>query len=138
MNSEDLLALQRCDTLFVASVAPGGMPDASHRGGPPGFVERLADGRLRIPDFPGNSMFNTWGNLALEPRVGMVVPDFAQGRTLQVGGRVELEWGQEEEGGKSLGTGRFWRVGVERVRVATTPITMSWESLGDGDEGTPG
>src|SRR5215208_4466663 len=50
-------AVERADTLFVASRHPARGVDVSHRGGAPGFVRVLDPHRLRIPDYPGNSMF---------------------------------------------------------------------------------
>ena len=64
------------DTMFVASANPAGLLDASHRGGRPGFVELRGD-RLWIPDYPGNAMFNTLGNLRLNPPAGLLFVDFA-------------------------------------------------------------
>ncbi len=61
--------------------------DASHRGGPPGFVAVRGD-TLRIPDYAGNSMFNTFGNLLGHPLVGLGFPAFDGGGWLQVGGRA--------------------------------------------------
>ena len=129
LTVEDHALLAAADTAFVASVAPSGMPDASHRGGLAGFIEVLADGRLRIPDYPGNSMFNTWGNLTLDPRAALVVPDFAGGRVLQIAGSVELQWDQPDPSGRTAGTGRFWTVRPEHVRSATLPVAITWETL---------
>ena len=61
--------IEGADTLFVASGHPGGHLDVSHRGGEPGFVQ-VVNGALRVPDYPGNSMFNTLGNLHADPRAG--------------------------------------------------------------------
>ena len=58
------------DTFFVASAHAERGVDASHRGGLPGFVRVLGDRTLEIPDYPGNSMFNTLGNPAADPRAG--------------------------------------------------------------------
>lgn len=129
LSAADCALLARTDTLFVASVAPGGMPDASHRGGLTGFIEVLADGRLRLPDYPGNSMFNTWGNLTLDPRAAVVVPDFTHGRVVQIAGSVELQWDQPDSSGRSGGTGRFWTIRPVRVRSATMPVAITWETL---------
>lgn len=84
--------VRRADTFFIASQAAGGA-DVSHRGGPPGFVEVDAEGlELRWPDYAGNLFFNTFGNLLLEPRAGLVVPDFAGGDLLHIAGRAEVAW----------------------------------------------
>ncbi|MGH7631811.1 MAG: pyridoxamine 5'-phosphate oxidase family protein [Gemmatimonadales bacterium] len=86
------------DTLFIASRHPLGGTDASHRGGDAGFVrmERSADGSdgLRIPDYAGNNMFNTLGNLIVEPRAGLLFLDFERGGALQLTGTCELVWGE--------------------------------------------
>jgi predicted pyridoxine 5'-phosphate oxidase superfamily flavin-nucleotide-binding protein len=80
------------DTFFFASRHPEAGADASHRGGLPGFV-RVADERtLVFPDYPGNNMFNTLGNLAVDPRSGLLFVDFERGATLQVTGRAEVIW----------------------------------------------
>ena len=64
--------------------------NASHRGGPPGFVEVVDDRTLRIPDYVGNSMLNTLGNLTVNPHAGLVVLDFGPNRTLQLTRRAEI------------------------------------------------
>jgi predicted pyridoxine 5'-phosphate oxidase superfamily flavin-nucleotide-binding protein len=79
------------DTFFIATVNPGEGADASHRGGPPGFVRVLGD-RLVWPDYQGNMMFNTLGNITVFPKAGLLFPDFATGSTLQVTGVASIDW----------------------------------------------
>lgn len=99
-GATQLTAAQRAlvsaaDTFFIASVAPDGRADASHRGGEPGFV-RLHDDAggvtLVFPDYSGNNMFNTFGNLAVNPAAGLLFLDFARGAALQLTGRAEVLW----------------------------------------------
>lgn len=91
------------DTLFIASrssargsVAPAGL-DISHRGGRPGFVQlsQAADGGdlLTLPDYVGNFMFNTLGNLLDWPQAGLLFIDWQQGHALQlaVSARIEFD-----------------------------------------------
>jgi hypothetical protein len=78
------------DTLFVASHHPEGGADASHRGGSPGFVEVLGPRRMAFPDYPGNAMFNTLGNLVANPAIGLLFVDFAAGDVLQLAGQAEV------------------------------------------------
>lgn len=69
--------------------------DVSHRGGPPGFVrlERELDRtRLVWPDYRGNSLFNTLGNLAVNPRAGLLFIDFEGGRALALTGTAQVDW----------------------------------------------
>ena len=102
------------DTLFVASEHPSSGLDASHRGGNPGFIQVLDSTRLRIPDYSGNGMFNTLGNFAVNPRAGILIPDFENGRTLQLTGRAEVHWDVPDPHNETGGTGRYWEFTVDR------------------------
>ena len=59
-------------------------------------------------------MFNTLGNLAVNPRAGLVIPDFENRKTLQLTGRAQLLWGIDDPGNETGGTGRYWEFEVER------------------------
>ena len=117
------------DTFFVASAHPQFGIDASHRGGPQGFVNVLNEHTLRIPDYVGNSMFNTLGNFAANPKAGLLFLDFERGRTLQLIGRPEILWNQEDAEEESGGTRRFWLLQVERWYEMAVPATVRWEFL---------
>lgn len=69
--------------------------DVSHRGGKPGFVRIDSDSRLTFPDFRGNNHYNTLGNLELNPRAGLLFPDFDTGDLLYVAARAEITWSGE-------------------------------------------
>jgi hypothetical protein len=84
--------LAAADTLFLASRHPEAGADVSHRGGAPGFVVVAAADRLRIPDYAGNMMFNTLGNLAAHPEAGLLLVDFVSGNTLQLTGSATIDW----------------------------------------------
>lgn len=100
-TSEELDAGQRrwiesADTFFVATHAPGLGVDASHRGGNPGFVK--VDGRKLIwPDYVGNSMYMTLGNLHLEPACGLLFLDWESGGALHLTGRARVVWGERRQ-----------------------------------------
>ena len=83
--------LARADTLFVASRHPEAGMDASHRGGLPGFVDVASPTRLSFADYPGNAMFNTLGNLLVNPKAGLLFVDFANGDVLQLTGNTRIE-----------------------------------------------
>jgi len=121
--------IEPADTLFVASAHPRGGADASHRGGEPGFV-RFADvGTLVVPDYPGNSMFNTLGNFAADPRGSLLFLDFARHRSLQLVGRAELHWDGEGALASTGGTGRSWSFSVEGWVETEGPRRYAWELL---------
>lgn len=105
--------LERADTLFVASSHPARGVDVSHRGGAPGFVRVVDERTLRIPDYAGNGMFLTLGNLEVVPRAGLVAIDFERRRLLSLTGSVTLSFGAEDPGHSSGGTGRSWTFVVD-------------------------
>jgi len=86
--------IERADTFFIGSTDPDGNADASHRGGNPGFLQVLSPNRLRWPDYRGNSMFMTLGNISAHPRCGLLIPDWETGTTLQLTGTAEIIWGE--------------------------------------------
>lgn len=88
------------DTFFITTAHPDAQHakaashgvDVSHRGGRPGFVRMAQDGSLQVPDYNGNHFFNTLGNIALNPRCGLLFIDFETGDTLQLAASAELVW----------------------------------------------
>lgn len=80
------------DTFFLGTYAAGHGADMSHRGGNPGFVTVLDDTHLSWPEYAGNSMYMSLGNLLLEPRCALVFPDWPAGRTLHLRGRAVVDW----------------------------------------------
>jgi predicted pyridoxine 5'-phosphate oxidase superfamily flavin-nucleotide-binding protein len=89
-RAEDIVA--GADTFFLASWHPRGGADASHRGGQPGFVRVQDDRTLEFPDYPGNHMFNSLGNLAGHPWAGLLFVDFETGDLVQATGRAQIVW----------------------------------------------
>jgi hypothetical protein len=122
--------VERADTLFVASRHPARGVDVSHRGGMPGFVRVLDPGRLRIPDYPGNGMFNTLGNVAVDDRAALVFLDFDRGSLLQMTGAVTLRFGEAEDPRQPTGgTGRYWDFSIARWREQPAATRLAWELL---------
>jgi predicted pyridoxine 5'-phosphate oxidase superfamily flavin-nucleotide-binding protein len=129
LDSAQRTMIKKADTFFVASVHPERGVDASHRGGNPGFVTLLDDRTLRIPDYPGNSMFNTLGNFAVNPRAGLIFLDFEAHRTLQLTGQAEILYdvdGTKEETG---GTNRHWQFHIDRWVEITHAPQSDWSLL---------
>lgn len=127
--SEDLIAwITGADTFFVASAHPDGPADVSHRGGSPGFV-RYQNGALRIPDYSGNSMFNTLGNLMLNPRAGLVFVDFAANRQLQITGDVRLDLKADVAVDETGGTGRWWEFTPRKWIITPLNTSFRWNFI---------
>ena len=82
LTPEQQRRLSSADTFFIASVHPEAGADVSHRGGRPGFLHAMSPSELLWPDYSGNNMFQTLGNLALNPACGLLFLDFENGSTL--------------------------------------------------------
>ena len=96
--------------------------DASHRGGASGFV-RVDGADLWWPDYAGNNMFTSMGNIAANPDAALLFVDFATGATLHLSGTATLEWIAPGDPGDDGDTGR--RVRFRQVRsVAATPLPI--------------
>lgn len=120
------------DTFFIATHTDrGGDPysegvDVSHRGGSPGFV-RVEDARtLIIPDYIGNSHFNTLGNLHVNPRAGLLFIDFASGTLLSLTGVVEILWDPPEQP-TFEGAERLLRFRIEEGLLLSHALPLRWE-----------
>jgi hypothetical protein len=92
LDAEQQAWITGADTFFVATADEQGDTDASHRGGEPGFVEVVAPDRLRWPEYPGNSMFMTLGNLETRPAAGLLLPDWETGAALLLSGTTRVDW----------------------------------------------
>jgi predicted pyridoxine 5'-phosphate oxidase superfamily flavin-nucleotide-binding protein len=126
LGDEERRIVAGADVCFVASANPRGQLDASHRGGRPGFVELRGDG-LWIPDYPGNSMFNTLGNLRLNPVAGLLFVDFAGSQSLQLTGSTALDLDVDDPERRTGGTGRAWTFTPTAWRRAPLPARLATE-----------
>jgi hypothetical protein len=85
LSAEDVDLIRGADTFFLGTTHPERGSDASHRGGPAGFVW-VEGNQLWWPDYAGNNLRNSFGNLAVDPEAAVLFPEFATGRTLQLPG----------------------------------------------------
>ncbi len=125
LSPADRARIARADTFFIATAAPGGGADASHRGGAPGFVAVHDERRLSFPDYAGNTMFMTLGNLEANPRAGLLFLDWARGDTLQLSGRATVDWSPERAAALP-GAERVVDFEVEAVVFAPRALPLRW------------
>jgi hypothetical protein len=109
------------DTFFLGTTHPERGPDTSHRGGRPGFLRLDADG-LWWPDYRGNNIFNSFGNLVVDHRAALLIADFRAGRILQLSGTAVVEWGKPGDPGDDGLTGRRGRFRVAEAVTADMPV----------------
>ncbi len=118
--------IQQADTFFIASYHPQSGADASHRGGHPGFVQVLQPNKLVFPDYAGNNMFNTLGNLVENPQAGLLFIDFATGDTLQLTGKAAIAW-DSIKALQFAGANRLVEFQIEKVKSLTSVTSFQWQ-----------
>jgi uncharacterized protein len=131
LDSTAALFIESADTFFISthyvhdnrSHSHG--VDASHRGGMPGFVRIDDDRTLTWPDFIGNSFFNTLGNLMINPRAGLLFPNFETGDLLYVSGRGEVIW-ESDEIKTFAGAQRLVRLFIDQIIHLTDALPLRW------------
>jgi len=84
--------VERCSMFFIATADTEGRPDCSYKGGLPGFVRVIGDRTLAFPDYDGNGMYRTLGNVRVNSNVGLLFIDFENPRRLRVNGVAELSF----------------------------------------------
>lgn len=89
-TSDDRQFIERMDMFFLATVDGAGQPTCSYKGGDPGFVTILDDQTLAFPNYDGNGMFLSMGNLAETRGVGMLFVDFEEQRRLRIDGVAQI------------------------------------------------
>ena len=85
-TDEDRAFIERSAMFFIATADTQGHPDCSYKGGLPGFVRVVDECTLAIPDYDGNGMYRTWGNVLANPRVGLLFIDFENPKRLRING----------------------------------------------------
>ena len=131
LEKQDRAMIAAADTFFIATAyqdesagAAKGV-DVSHRGGKPGFV-RIDGDILTVPDFTGNGQFNTFGNIEVNPRAGLLFIDFENGNLLYLTGHAEIIWDGAPEIADYAGAERLFRFQIiQGVRVEGS-LPLSW------------
>jgi predicted pyridoxine 5'-phosphate oxidase superfamily flavin-nucleotide-binding protein len=129
LSDGPIQSVESADVMFLASRSTERGYDVSHRGGSPGFVRVIAPDVIRWPEFPGNSMFNTVGNLLQDPHAGVVIPDFGRRKIVQLTGTAETLWDQADPLGQTGGTRRFIEMRIERWQELPMPANLTAEFL---------
>lgn len=78
------------DSFYMASVTETGWPYIQHRGGLPGFMKVLDEGRIGFADYSGNRQYVSTGNFSHDSRVALFFMDYPNRRRLKMLGRVTV------------------------------------------------
>jgi predicted pyridoxine 5'-phosphate oxidase superfamily flavin-nucleotide-binding protein len=92
-NEADKAFVEAASFFFLATADAEGRPDCSFKGGLPGFVRIAAPDELIWPDYDGNGMFRSLGNIAVNPHVGLLFMKIGDkpGR-LRINGRAAIDF----------------------------------------------
>jgi hypothetical protein len=89
----DKAFIESMEYFFLATSNPIGQPDCSFKGGPPGFVRVVRPDLLVWPDYDGNGMFKSLGNIAINPSVGLLFMRMGEApKRLRCNGRAEVSF----------------------------------------------
>src|SRR3954462_6944508 len=76
IGPEEKEFIERMDMFFLATADAEGHPQCSYKGGDPGFVRVVDEHTVAFPNYDGNGMYLSMGNLLVNHHVGMLFIDF--------------------------------------------------------------
>src|SRR3954463_13316747 len=80
IDADDRAFIERMDMFFLATADEHGRPQCSYKGGEPGFVRVLDERTIAFPNYDGNGMYLSMGNVNVNPHVGLLFIDFTSER----------------------------------------------------------
>ena len=91
IDADDRAFIESMDLFFIATADEHGRPDCSYKGGEPGFVRVLDERTIAFPGYDGNGMFKSFGNLLVNPEVGLLFISFERQRRLRLNGTASVD-----------------------------------------------
>lgn len=142
LTKSQMETVRQSDTLFLATGYRGEGEDvrygndASHRGGAPGWIDVRNNKTIFLPDYAGNNHYNTFGNLVMDNRMGVTIPQFETGGMLQLTGIAKLHLEQDAAAQMYLGAlhvVEFNVEGVVELPAGSLPVLWTQESLAQSE-----
>ena len=127
LTPEQQAWITSADTFFIGTGAPGLGLDASHRGGNPGFIS-ISGNVITWPDYIGNSMYMTLGNLELNDRAGLLFIDWERGNTLHLSGSAVVDWSPARAEARA-GAQRMVDFTFKEVVQVDNRVPLRWQLL---------
>ncbi|HEU5288545.1 MAG TPA: pyridoxamine 5'-phosphate oxidase family protein [Candidatus Limnocylindria bacterium] len=91
ISDHDKAFIESRDMFFLATADDSGLPNCSYKGGEPGFVRVVDERTLAFPNYDGNGMYLSMGNVLVNPAVGMLFIDFERGHRMRVNGTASVD-----------------------------------------------
>jgi uncharacterized protein len=91
IDEDDRAFIEARDMFFIATADEEGRPQSSYKGGDPGFVRVLDEHTIAFPNYDGNGMYLTAGNMLVNPHVGLLFIDFEGRKRMRLNGVASVE-----------------------------------------------
>jgi predicted pyridoxine 5'-phosphate oxidase superfamily flavin-nucleotide-binding protein len=91
IDDNDRAFIERMDMFFIATVDADGHANCSYKGGEPGFVRVVDEHTIAFPNFDGNGMYLTMGNVLDTKQVGLLFIDFEQQHRMRLNGEATID-----------------------------------------------
>jgi predicted pyridoxine 5'-phosphate oxidase superfamily flavin-nucleotide-binding protein len=91
IDADDRAFIEARDMLFLATSDAGGRPNCNYKGGEPGFVRVLDEHTIAFPNYDGNGMYLSMGNLLVNPHVGLLFVDLEGQKRLRLNGVASVD-----------------------------------------------
>ncbi|MGB9376235.1 MAG: pyridoxamine 5'-phosphate oxidase family protein [Mycobacteriales bacterium] len=91
ISAHDREFIEQRDMFFLATADGQGRPTCSYKGGEPGFVRVLDEHHLAFPNYDGNGMYLSMGNMLVNPHLGMLFIDFERGHRMRLEGIASID-----------------------------------------------
>jgi uncharacterized protein len=91
ISEADQRFIERADMFFLATCDAEGRPNCSYKGGDPGFVRVVDEHTVAFPNYDGNGMYLSTGNMLVNPNIGMLFIDFERGRRMRLNGVASID-----------------------------------------------
>jgi len=91
ISEHDAAFIADVDMFFIATADEEGHPNCSYKGGEPGFVRVVDEKTIAFPNYDGNGMYLTMGNLQTNPSVGLLFINFTHGKRMRLNGIASID-----------------------------------------------
>jgi predicted pyridoxine 5'-phosphate oxidase superfamily flavin-nucleotide-binding protein len=91
IDDDDRAFIERQDMFFLATADEDGRPNCSYKGGEPGFVRVVDERTIAFPNYDGNGMYLSMGNLLRNPYVGLLFVSFTEQKRLRLNGVASID-----------------------------------------------
>ena len=90
IDDDDRAFIERQNMFFLATADRDGQPQCSYKGGAPGFVKVVDEHTIAFPNYDGNGMYLSLGNLVENPQVGLLFISFTEPKRVRLNGVASI------------------------------------------------